>query len=653
MEKLCTLHPDLRFALSHTIGRSRSSSSANHDEAHPRPGLGPSVPYGNHARRNPDQVSDQTGEVLLQAHAREIQLEQFGDWMIDKSWNQQVESALRTAPSCPELGSEDELAIWACPVCDCQFSSTAALKTHARRAHKLVEPCENIFDRTKHAVNGLPQCAGCLKKFSRWQTLQQHINNNSCPAVVPSNRAKPPGLTADPPSTATAELHSDSAREYHPVDTATSAALAEETTATSRMETEPQHVTSIDSFPERQLQLQRIVPHGVNHFIRFPELTQTMLRTCMLCGQWVASHKVMNFITEIHIHRLVSSYNNEPAASLNNEPRLVRPVTFAVVNTRTGRHTCTNALLFGNAPCFVLCTRRSTMMDEQMAEFFGDVKTESSFPDPWSEYSHPMTGAHSPFEMPNGKRRREPFRGHQQQPPQQPSPFQYGRFPRDPLITTLAKTVLRQQEELKVLRQDTGFILFLKPGEDGVMSVWYKAALTFKAKQEAEPAWQLGQLPLRMVLALTMFKELTDRLNQTLASQEKLRKVTDKGWRDSTGWRFQRWNAAQRQLEVDSSRPPIPDDQMLDHLATILQCLKHPIVTRFRCKRKLMETMTSQATFLLDISLRCHSAVTMWDTMKILQNNAVFQLVGMAYKTEGLGSGAQEKQLRDMIYPKK
>ena len=90
-----------------------------------------------------------------------------------------------------------------------------------------------------------------------------------------------------------------------------------------------------------------------------------------------------------------------------------------------------------------------------------------------------------------------------------------------------------------------------------------------------------------------MFKELTDRLNQTLASQEKLRKVTDKGWRDSTGWRFQRWNAAQRQLEVDSSRPPIPDDQMLDHLATILQCLKHPIVTRFRCKRKLMETHVS------------------------------------------------------------
>ena len=77
-------------------------------------------------------------------------------------------------------------------------------------------------------------------------------------------------------------------------------------------------------------------------------------------------------------------------------------------------------------------------------------------------------------------------------------------------LTTLAKTVLRQQEELKVLRQDTGFILFLKLGEDGVMSVLYKAAVKFKAKQEVEPTWQLGQLPLRTVLAPTMFKELTE-----------------------------------------------------------------------------------------------------------------------------------------------
>ena len=92
---------------------------------------------------------------------------------------------------------------------------------------------------------------------------------------------------------------------------------------------------------------------------------------------------------------------------------------------------------------------------------------------------------------------------------------------------TLAKAVLKQQEELQVLRQDSAFILFMKPGETSVMSHLYQTALNFKTKLEADPQWKVGQLPLRMVLTVALFKELTDRLNQTLASQERLKKVTD------------------------------------------------------------------------------------------------------------------------------
>ena len=72
----------------------------------------------------------------------------------------------------------------ACPVCDEQFSNIAALRIHARRAHRIVDTPVRLFDRTKHALHGLPQCAGCLRKFSRWQTLEAHVNNNSCPARV-------------------------------------------------------------------------------------------------------------------------------------------------------------------------------------------------------------------------------------------------------------------------------------------------------------------------------------------------------------------------------------------------------------------------------------------------------------------------------------
>ena len=187
-------------------------------------------------------------------------------------------------------------------------------------------------------------------------------------------------------------------------------------------------------------------------------------------------------------------------------------------------------------------------------------------------------------------------------------------------------------------------------GETSVMSHLYQTALNFKAKLEADPQWQVGQLPLRMVLTVALFKELTDRLNQTLASQERLKKVTDQGWRSETGWRFQRWNPTLKHLEVDTAKAPIPDDKLLDQLATILQCLKHPIVNRFRRKRKLTETMTTQATFVLDVSMRGPSSTALWEALRLLQNNAVLQLIGTSYKTEGLGRSNMEQHIRNLMY---
>ena len=37
---------------------------------------------------------------------------------------------------------------------------------------------------------------------------------------------------------------------------------------------------------------------------------------------------------------------------------------------------------------------------------------------------------------------------------------------------SLAKQVLKQQEELRILRQDTAFVLFLKPGQELTRPGW-------------------------------------------------------------------------------------------------------------------------------------------------------------------------------------
>ena len=41
---------------------------------------------------------------------------------------------------------------------------------------------------------------------------------------------------------------------------------------------------------------------------------------------------------------------------------------------------------------------------------------------------------------------------------------------------------------------------------------------------------------------------------------------------------------------------------------------------------------------------------TLWDTMQVLQNNAVFQLISTTYKAEGLGRSPMEQQIRDLMY---
>ncbi|CAE7485339.1 unnamed protein product, partial [Symbiodinium sp. CCMP2456] len=298
------------------------------------------------------------------------------------------------------------------------------------------------------------------------------------------------------------------------------------------------------------------------------------------------------------------------------------------------------------------------MQDEEMDEFFGSLKIPEETGDKENRPRQGETAARNtpfgPFSTPN-KRRRNPFEDRNQQytspPPYQPYQHHHHRNQdRDPLVFTLAKTVLKQQEELRVLRQDTAFILFMRPGQDSILHHLYSTAVAFKTKQEADPTWQLGQQPLRMVLAQALFREVVSRLNNTIATQERLRRVTDQGWRDATGWRYQMWNPRTRQLEVDPSRPPIPEDKLLDHLSTILQCLKHPVLTRFHCTRKMTETMVGQATYKMDLSLRSHPALTLWDEMRLLQGNAVFQLVGLGYKTEGLGRGPVEQRIMDMMY---
>ncbi|CAE7728748.1 unnamed protein product [Symbiodinium sp. CCMP2592] len=258
---------------------------------------------------------------------------------------------------------------------------------------------------------------------------------------------------------------------------------------------------------------------------------------------------------------------------------------------------------------------------DELEDFFGEVKAEG--------------------QATNKRRKPEPDRPFR-------SSGQLGRA--DPLVLSLARAVVRQEEELKVLKQDHSIVMWLRPGEYGILHHLYVTAKAFKQKQQENPMWAPGQQPLRIVMAIALFREMEVRVNKVLADETLQKKAADMGWRDpATGWRYQRWNPSLKHLEADSSRNPLTDQQVLQAFKMLYTSLDQDTVTRFSCTRKVTETMANQATFLMDISVRTPAAMEAWKTMHMLQGCSVLQLGGMAYRRDTLKCSPLVEKIKEML----
>ena len=261
---------------------------------------------------------------------------------------------------------------------------------------------------------------------------------------------------------------------------------------------------------------------------------------------------------------------------------------------RTGDCTCRNVQSSGNAP---YCISRNE--EDELNEFFGTVHSDR-------QGEHPQ------------KRRR---------PPQTAG---YNGQQRDPaLLTTLARHVLRLEEEIKVLKQDHALVVFLKPGERNILHPLFQTAKAFQAKQQSNPTWTPGQLPLKTVMAIALFQELGVRLERTCTEEAIATKVQERGWRDpATGWKFQRWNPTLKCLEEDTTQKPLTDQAVKALLLKLTQALAGDTIHRFNATKKLADTVEANTTFLLDLSTRMPQALEAWAALLHLQGNAVLQLGG-------------------------
>ena len=69
-----------------------------------------------------------------------------------------------------------------CPNCDQVFETITGLRTHVGKMHPgTVDRFVPTTFRQEHAVSGLPQCAACMRHFSQWKGLKDHLLSGACP----------------------------------------------------------------------------------------------------------------------------------------------------------------------------------------------------------------------------------------------------------------------------------------------------------------------------------------------------------------------------------------------------------------------------------------------------------------------------------------
>ena len=135
------------------------------------------------------------------------------------------------------------------------------------------------------------------------------------------------------------------------------------------------------------------------------------------------------------------------------------------------------------------------------------------------------------------------------------------------------------------MQQDTSMVLWFSSGGDSILLHLYTTA--FKKKQQIEPTWGLAHMPLKQVMAQSMFRELRDRHQKVVGSQELQNRAKEMGSKDTAGWRYQIWNPKLKVLEIDNTRNPVPEVEMSNKLEFSVEHVKRDVVHRFHCTQRL------------------------------------------------------------------
>ena len=82
-----------------------------------------------------------------------------------------------------------------------------------------------------------------------------------------------------------------------------------------------------------------------------------------------------------------------------------------------------------------------------------------------------------------------------------------------PLVKAMGRLLLRQETQLQILKQNSAWLVFLKPGQEGPMALLHRTAEAYRETSQS----RLMEAPLRAILLSTLFQALLTCLQNMVA----------------------------------------------------------------------------------------------------------------------------------------
>jgi hypothetical protein len=204
------------------------------------------------------------------------------------------------------------------------------------------------------------------------------------------------------------------------------------------------------------------------------------------------------------------------------------------------------------------------------------------------------------------------------------------------LLVKLSKLVLRHEDSINVMLQESEFILHLNPGKGSVLPLLLQTSRTWHQNSQDR------QMPLRHLLARTMMQTLEARTKILMEAAP-----TEDLFQDCVQYHlvvnnqdrtmpFLRWDSKHRCLQPTEA-PGIPIAVAYKNVCSIVRLMSDSSVTlRFHALRKMQEGQDAQqpVPWLWTLSLR--NSPELQQQLAALSHHAIWQLIQVRLKPQTL-----------------